>query len=97
MNINNLKKVSSLLKKFYLTDCPSSNEDADCWIDSLKIDFWDDNDWLYEIKVGVYNGKEANKYFDIFLPLSFEEASEEALAGFLYGRVLKGLEGYEGC
>ena len=93
MNINNLKKVSSLLKEFYLTDHPSSNEEADCWIDSLKIDFWEDDEPLYEVTVGVYDGKNANKYFSIFLPLSFEETSEEALAGFLYGRTLKELEG----
>lgn len=93
MDINNLKTVSSLLKNYYLTDFPSLDEGADCWIDSLKIDFWDEDDWLYEIKVGVYNGKEANKYFEIALPLSFENAKEEELAGFLYGRVLKGLEG----
>ena len=93
MDINNLKKVSSLLKEFYLTDHPFLNEEADCWIDSLKIDLWGDDELLYEVTVGVYNGKEANKYFPISLPLSFEEASEEALAGFLYGRALKELEG----
>ena len=93
MNMNNLKKISSLLKEFYLTDHPFLNEEADCWIDSWKIDYWGDDELLYEVTVGVYNGKEANKYFPISLPLSFEEASEEALAGFLYGRTLKELEG----